>query len=360
MANETPVSDDELESLMAELEEATGVSAVATPPKKTVSPATTPEPEVSDEDLAGLEDEVEASAPTPEPAIVLPDDPNEPVVLDDGENTMVLPAPSHPVEPNVDDELAALEAEIASGTVAAPETPPWETQVHAPSAPHETAVDTLGQVHTPEPVVLTEPTPAAPEPKAAAPASKLVPAPAGLSAEEEEALAAATKKKAKASLDYYIDVDKFKSEMQVTETNLDNCMMQQASLRAFHGAQAARAEAQASSIKARFEVKEAQLYHNHRTALVGAGEKVTEKAVENAVKMDPKWIAMKIMVIEAESIAAVAKSCVNSLSDRRDMIIQLGADRRDESKGQARVMQAQADRESLTNRAVSAARVANG
>jgi hypothetical protein len=146
----------------------------------------------------------------------------------------------------------------------------------------------------------------------------------------------------------------------VTETNLDNCMMSQASLRAYHGAVAARAEAQASSIKARFEVKEAQLYNHHRKAFVEAGEKATEKAVENAVKTDPKWIAMKMMVIEAESIAAVAKSCKEALNDRRDMVIQLGADRRDESKGQARVLAAQAERDHLTNRAVNAARVANG
>jgi hypothetical protein len=42
------------------------------------------------------------------------------------------------------------------------------------------------------------------------------------------------------------------------------------------------------------------------------------------------------------------------------MVIQLGADRRDESKGQARVLAAQAERDHLTNRAVNAARVANG
>jgi hypothetical protein len=342
---EIPVSDDELDSLMAELEDATGVPAASPAPKPKAAPTPTPEPELSADDLEGLDLEPDPVAPA---VVATPEPIDELIVLEDDDATIVIPSSTPAalttVGPNVDDELAALEAEIESGTVAPPTTAPWE-----------------------EPVVALEPDPVAiapvvePEPVAAAPVPTLAPAPVTkVSIEEEEAASAVKAKKAAAALDYYIDVDKFKADMQVTENNLDDCMMQQASLRAFYGARAARAEAQASSIKARFEVREAKIFDEHRKAMVASGEKVTEKAIENLVKMDPRWVAGKLLVVEAESIAAVAKSCVFALSDRRDMIIQLGADRRDESKGQVRIMAAQAERENLANRAVNAARVANG
>ena len=136
--------------------------------------------------------------------------------------------------------------------------------------------------------------------------------------------------------------------------------MEQSSLRAHYGAMAARAEAQASTAKVKFEVLEARLYDHHRKILTDAGAKVTEKMVENAVKTDPRWLAGKENVIEAETIAAVNKSLAISLADRRDMLIQLGADRRGEAQGQARLLAAQAEREGMANRAEDAAKAAFG
>lgn len=156
-------------------------------------------------------------------------------------------------------------------------------------------------------------------------------------------------------LSYYIDVDQFRTDTRVTEAALDACMIEQNGLRAFYGAQAARAEAQASRVKAKFEVVEATLYDHHRRALVADPTvKVTEKMVENAVKLDLRWLKAKNLVIEGESIAAINKSMVQSLADRRDMIIQLGADRRDEYKGAARVLAGQNERDELKSRASAA------
>jgi hypothetical protein len=355
---EIPVSDDELDSLMLELEEATGVPAAAPVPKTTPVVASAP----SADELEGLDDLDEAPpAATTDP--VLSDE--DVIVLEDDGTTVVMPAPTptplvvaEAAEPNVDDELAALEAEIESGTVAPPATAPWEETTAAITA-IETAKETAkARIEPPKNAFETDPLVNLSEPEtksvaAAAPAPKV-------SMEEEEAAAVARAKKAAAALDYYIDVDKFKADMQVTENNLDDCMMQQASLRAFYGARAARAEAQASSIKTRFEVREAKIYDEHRKALVASGEKATEKAVENMVKIDPRWIAGKQLVIEAESIAAVAKSCVFALSDRKDMIVQLGADRREDSKGQIRTMIREHERNDLRERAMAAAKASNG
>lgn len=161
-------------------------------------------------------------------------------------------------------------------------------------------------------------------------------------------------KPAQLALQFYVDPEKFRAETSVSDARLDSCMIEQNGLRAFYGAQAARAEAQHSRLKVRFDVLEASLYDEHRKSLAASGEKVTEKMVETAVKIDPRWILMKNVVIEAESIANINKALAISLGDRRDMLIQLAADRRDEMKGQARLMEVEAAREELKDRALNA------
>lgn len=155
-------------------------------------------------------------------------------------------------------------------------------------------------------------------------------------------------------LSFYVDIQAFNRDTKLTEATLDNAMMEQSGLRAFYGSQAAQAEAQHARLKVRFEVLEAKLYDEHRKTLAAGTEKVTEKMVENAVKLDPRWLKGKNTVIEADTIASINKSLVISLSDRKDMMVQLGADRREEFKGGVRILAAQDERESLAERAKAA------
>ena len=168
-------------------------------------------------------------------------------------------------------------------------------------------------------------------------------------AEAPEPVAAKPKKPRAVSdvLNFYVDVKEFAAKMAISEVNIDSCMFEQASLRAYYGQQAAMAEAQASRMKAKFETIEASLYDEHRKAFAASGEKTTEKMVENAVKMDRRWLSAKNLVIEAESIASINKNLVMSLSDRKDMLIQIGADRREEMKGALRIT----EKEELSARA---------
>ncbi|WP_180815171.1 hypothetical protein [Ralstonia pickettii] len=336
---EIPVSDDELAALMAELEEATGVSAEAPAPTPVPSRVATPDPEPEeappaeaagpdDEELAALAAlEEPAAAPAPEPVAETP-------VVESVE------------EDDTDARLAALEAQLERANQAEAEKVVAEPEpVPAPE---------------PEPAPAPEPTPE-PTPRRVvvnADGTKTMPsfgtASAPAPANEEDDGMPAPKAKAPA-LDFYVDVDDFRRTTTPTETNLDECMIQQSGLRAFYGAQAARAEAQHARLKVRFEVLEAKLYDEHRKLLAAGSEKVTEKAVENAVRLDPRYLQGKTRVIEAESIANVNRAMVDSLRDRASMVIQLCADRRDEFKGQARIMAQQQERDELRNRALAAA-----
>lgn len=165
-------------------------------------------------------------------------------------------------------------------------------------------------------------------------------------------------KKKSSEMSFFIDVAEFNKETKLTEATLDTCMIEQAGLRAWYGAQAAYAEAQYDRLKVKFDVLEASLYDHHRKELAASGEKVTEKMVENAVKLDARWLKGKNAVIEAGTIASVNKGLVASLADRRDMMIQLGADRRDEYKGAARVLAEREEHSSMASKAKSAAQSA--
>lgn len=148
-------------------------------------------------------------------------------------------------------------------------------------------------------------------------------------------------------LRFDIDVEKFIEDTRVSEIHLDECFQKQSSLRAYYGAMAAQYEAKAQKLSTAFEVLEARLFKKYRDQAASEGLKVTEKMLENQVKTDPLWFSGKTKVAEARRDSDVMKALVMSLVDRRDMLIQLGADRRDESKGQLRMLTAQAEQQRM-------------
>jgi len=302
---EIPIGDEELDALMAQLEAETADAVDA--------PAAAPAPVATaadDDDLDAL-------------AAELNGDPDAELAALAAE----LEADSTPpAAPTKQDTLEADLAAIAA-TMKKPEPAPEPVEHLEGDAALQAVAETLEK---------ERPTPrAVPTPVAA-------PTPAASSPRKE--------------LNHYIDMAEFRREISVSVTNLDNCMMEQASLRAYHGEQAAHADAQHSRLKLRHEVVEARLYDKHRRTLAADPTlKVTEKMVENAVKQDPEYVSSKNRVIEAETIAAVRRSCTDALKDRKDMLVQLGADRREEGKGQVRILAAEASH--MDKRAQAAAAV---
>jgi hypothetical protein len=379
---ETPIGDDDLDALMAQLEEETA-GMVAAPPAAKAAPV------VEDDPLAGLDEDPTVFAPATtakvEAAVDLdPTDPRDSGIVDlETEaklDRQIAAANASAAEPSLDDELAALEAEMG-GTATAARKPDDKFAALAgklkdkypsdiPKAAKE--LNKAGVVSEDDAVALAQAQAAREETldeelKAIAgtlkPAGKVAAAlpdpdetPKNPNPPPVEEKPAAARSTAPAGLQHSIDVAQFRKDISVSETNLDNCMMEQAGLIAYYVEQAAKAEAQYLRLKARFGVLEAQLYDTHRKALVAAGEKATEKQVENAVKIDPKWLHNQNIVIEAETIATINKGLVESLKQRRDMIIQLGADRREEGKGAARIVAAGAAHADAKSRAMELAK----
>ena len=309
MSKEINMDDPELEALMAELEAQNEEIAAAV---GAAEPASEPEPEPAPDTAVQPKPERDPEPVEPGPIHAAPDAEPEP------EQASAEPEPAPPTQ----ESEAAYVAEVSSAA-------PWTEEELAEEAKLPPVATGIADTS-----MLTK--------RAALP--------------EESITTPVTD--AATGLQYYVDVDQFRTDTRVSDVDLDRCMIEQSGLRAYYGAQAANAEAQYSRLKMKFEVIEAKLYNEHRTALASSGEKVTEKLIENAVKTDPRWFKAKNRVIEAETISDINRALVDSLRDRKDMLVQLGADRREEGKGQVRILTEQASRDNLAARALAAAKYA--
>lgn len=397
---EIPIGDDELDSLMAELERETA-GLVAAPVVTAAAPVAAPADDIDDLDLDALEP---AAAPAVVTSEMSNDDMNSLAQELGGDDLPFEPEASAGavVQSDVDAEMAALEAELAEApnvvskavkALTPPDPAPETDDMAALEAELTVQVDKGGVitgagVKTPvneklkagvaklmaedddlknlevsgeikitakdaEMLVDRLDNPQPPNEALTKAFERMKPGPV-----EDDELPAHPNPK-KTTLEFHIDVNEFRRDTRVSETNLDDCLMQQAGLVAEYVAKHAYSEAQAARVKLQVEIAEAKLYDTHRKAAAAratvTGDKVTEKMVENAVRTDPKYAAIQVRLIEAESIAAVNKGLVESLKQRRDMLIQLGADRREDGKGAARIMAAQANDSNVADRARAAA-----
>ena len=351
MASEIDVQDAELLALMEQLEAETGVpSAAAAAPVATPAPSA---PVAAAPVAAALVEATTPAAKTNEDAELL-------AALEGLQETGATLSAGPVTAPLPDDELAAaLEATPAA---AAPVTAP----VAAASPDDELAqleAELAAQSATAAPAVQVQPVKVTVDPGTGAATAELVAATVRKEVEAAAAPTPATGGKAALQahlegLDFFVDPKQFNVDTRVSDVELDRNMVEQNSLRAYYGAQSAQAEAQAARMKLKFEIAEAKLYDEHRRILLEAGEKVTEKMVEVEVKKDPRWGKIKSLVIDADTIAGINRALVDSLRDRKDMLVQLGADRRGEINGQRSTMAATEHRQSEAQRAADVARAA--
>lgn len=321
---EINVADKELEDLMAQLEMETGV-AVAPSPAPVVAPkpaVATEEPLPDDELLAALEESSTVEIKTVSLKEVVAK-----AAADEVPATNIGALSATPL--SVEDELAGLEAELGgepAGTVlttgkvevAAVKELEVVQQVSDNDGRGESFIPGIGIIHDPA----TDPAPAVETPKPAAPAGDSGP-------------------KVATELQIFTDPKDFVVTTSINDVDLDRCMIEQNALRATYGTRAARAAQQYGRLKLKFEILEATLYEEYRRLAAEAGEKVTEKALEGRVKTDKRWGKAKLLIIDAEALADIEKALVESLKDRKDMLVQLGADRRGELQGQVRTMMGQ-------------------
>lgn len=139
----------------------------------------------------------------------------------------------------------------------------------------------------------------------------------------------------------FVDAEQLKQDVSFSLSDLDNAVREQAPLYVHYAVLAGQARRQYERLKGTFEILESKLSAKYRNELAEGGRKVTEAAIEAAIKSDPLWYAAHERVLDARQIMDLANDAREAFSMRKDMLIQVTADRRKEAEGEMRVKAAQ-------------------
>lgn len=119
-----------------------------------------------------------------------------------------------------------------------------------------------------------------------------------------------------------IDFEQAAKDLSFSEADLSAQMQRQPGLFAHYGKIAADAQRQADVIKLQLKLKEASVEKKFREEAAENGQKVTEKVVASNVETDKGVITLQTNLIKANHIAAMARTTLEAMRHKRDMMEQ--------------------------------------
>lgn len=137
----------------------------------------------------------------------------------------------------------------------------------------------------------------------------------------------------------FIEPAQLRTDLEVDERDISLSMMRQSGLFAYYSTLAAQAQRQLDQMEQLEEIIAARLDKKARDNALSSGSKITEAQVKAFVALEPKAIAIRRAVNEARMVASICKSAADSFRHRRDMLIQLSFNGREERKGELRMME---------------------
>lgn len=239
------------------------------------------------------------------------------------------PAPEQPAEVNMEEVEAMLDSLDSE-----PETPA-EADVPTMTIEEATAIASGEVMADPD----TEDAAAEIVKAAPPPEPKVEPAPEPVRevAPAAEPEIAHTGEKKVVGVVYYIDPERLQRDVSINMSDLDGALMTHASNFVHYAVQAANARRQFERFKAAFEILESKLDNKWRTILKEENPKTTEAQIRAAVVGDTEWKTANVRMIEARTIYELAGDAKEAFVMRRDTLLQLAKDAREERKGEMRV-----------------------
>jgi len=134
-----------------------------------------------------------------------------------------------------------------------------------------------------------------------------------------------------------VDVDEVKRDLSISPTDLTASFMDQAPLYVEYARICHTAEYNLDTAKRQLSIVtalvDAEIRENNRSK----GFKTTEGEISNRINSDSRIANKQKTVAEARLKANLCKSTLDAFRQRRDMLIQMGADAREEGKGSMRM-----------------------
>lgn len=157
-----------------------------------------------------------------------------------------------------------------------------------------------------------------------------------------------------------VDPRRLAKDTSVNTETLDTAMMRQASLYAYYAVIAARTAERADNFKTARDVLESKIARELRNEATASKTKITEKQIEGDIRIDSRWIRAAKAVNKARADAELAKQALFALSQKRDMMVQIGVSIREEMKGTMRIKEAEAHETAGMDKRERALNIAKG
>ena len=149
---------------------------------------------------------------------------------------------------------------------------------------------------------------------------------------------------------YYIDPARLKRDVAFSPHNIDDAMMTHASKFVHYAVQSSMARGQFERMKAAFEILESKLDGEHRTVLKEENPKTTEAQIRAAVVADARWKAANARLIETRTVYELAQDAKEAFTMRRDTLLQVAKNVREERGGEMRLREIQEDHKATRER----------
>ena len=160
--------------------------------------------------------------------------------------------------------------------------------------------------------------------------------------------------KTEESLKVTVDTAQLMSDMHIDDANLTESMIQQPALYVHYAMICAEAQRQMDKAKITVDLTESKAHEELTNACRSAGEKVVETALAKQIDRHPSCLKAQVKFADAKAIYTVAKEALEAFRQRRDMLVQIGVNSREEMKGEMRIKAV--DAESKAKRAAFAER----
>ncbi len=144
-------------------------------------------------------------------------------------------------------------------------------------------------------------------------------------------------KKPALELNTFISTEQLQKDLAITPNNLTECYTNHAALYAWYSEQYRAAQFQADRLDNQEKLVYAKIEMDVRKNAVVEGEKLTEASVKSRVLLDPRYQKIATLKLESEMIAGLTRDATEAFKQRRDMLIQLGSDAREEVRGGLRM-----------------------
>lgn len=132
----------------------------------------------------------------------------------------------------------------------------------------------------------------------------------------------------------YVNASQLKKDLAFRQSELGEAMMEQASMFAHYGIQAALASKQVNTLEMLLDTAEATVKRQIRDRAALSNEKTTVDSIAAEVSRNKQVLGLKRALNHAKEIEAVAKIATEAFRHRRDMLVQTGLITREEMKGE--------------------------